>query len=336
MQNLMRDLSSRQDMEFSYGQDGTGMLQIHGADGEGQMCFYMAAPGFIIALVDFAISRCPSVKVPDLDYSGWITLNHCKAGRCEVTQINEKAIIVKPGDCCITGCSVLAEEYLYPTRHYQGMELLIHESIMEDPSFSLLHESGFDIHAWNAHLRHTPALIDGDRELNTLLGALEVQLEPFDKVGCKLKMIEVLRYINRCDLASVPARTYYSKSQINMAKQVCEMLITHPDKPYSLSAFAQQYGVSVGTLNNIFKAVYGQYIPAYIRSYRMQSAADRLTGSDVNVYEIALSLGYSNPGKFSAAFKKEMGDIPTEFRRKARLRRQGDGEAGAEQLAKGM
>ena len=43
----------------------------------------------------------------------WITLDYCQEGRCEVAMPGESAIIVKPGDCCLSASRRLPSEYRY-------------------------------------------------------------------------------------------------------------------------------------------------------------------------------------------------------------------------------
>ena len=50
-----------------------------------------------------------------------------------------------------------------------------------------------------------------------------------------------------------------------------------------------------------------------MKSYRMQTARVLLQDTSRSVTEIAATLGYDNPSKFSEAFKKEYGITPREY-----------------------
>ena len=54
---------------------------------------------------------------------------------------------------------------------------------------------------------------------------------------------------------------------------------------------------------------------SFIRVQKMQSAARVLIGTSRTVEEVAEEFGYENESKFSAAFKKIMGDPPGVYRR---------------------
>ena len=48
----------------------------------------------------------------------------------------------------------------------------------------------------------------------------------------------------------------------------------------------------------------------------MNIAAKQLKETDKNISDIALSLGYANPSKFSAAFTAVYGILPKEYRKR--------------------
>lgn len=60
--------------------------------------------------------------------------------------------------------------------------------------------------------------------------------------------------------------------------------------------------------------IHGSSIYQYMKTYRMQTARVLLQDTSRSVTEIAATLGYDNPSKFSEAFKKEYGISPTLFR----------------------
>ena len=54
---------------------------------------------------------------------------------------------------------------------------------------------------------------------------------------------------------------------------------------------------------------------SFIRMQKMQHAAQALIHTTCTIEEIAEEFGYENESKFSAAFKKIMGDSPSVYRR---------------------
>ena len=67
-----------------------------------------------------------------------------------------------------------------------------------------------------------------------------------------------------------------------------------------------------------FAEIYGKTISAYVRHMRMELAASLLTKGK-SVADTSMAVGYANPSKFAAVFKKEYGLTPSEFRQLHRL-----------------
>jgi len=65
--------------------------------------------------------------------------------------------------------------------------------------------------------------------------------------------------------------------------------------------------------------VYGQNISSYLRETRMNAAAKLLADTQYPVAEISVRVGYSNQGKFAAAFREQFHMKPLEYRRQKRL-----------------
>ena len=68
-------------------------------------------------------------------------------------------------------------------------------------------------------------------------------------------------------------------------------------------------------MKDCFKAVYGKPIHAFQKEYKMQKAAQLLRDTEQSITDIAASIGYENPNKFSSAFKTMFGCSPREYRR---------------------
>lgn len=74
-------------------------------------------------------------------------------------------------------------------------------------------------------------------------------------------------------------------------------------------------GLSKMQLYRKLKAVAGLSVSDVIKSVRITNACRLLANSELNVSEIAYSLGFSDPLYFSKTFKKETGFSPLQFRR---------------------
>ena len=85
-------------------------------------------------------------------------------------------------------------------------------------------------------------------------------------------------------------------------------------KHYSIEELSKIFHINTTSLKKQFKDAYGQPIASYMKDYRMKAAAQYLAQTSLEVGEIAESVGYSNHGKFSAAFKEYSGMLPRQYR----------------------
>lgn len=83
----------------------------------------------------------------------------------------------------------------------------------------------------------------------------------------------------------------------------------------SVAEQAQALAISRATLARLFRNHLGTTPRDYLRQLRMESARQLLINSDFSVKEIAARLGFGTPFSFSAAFRKYVGESPSEFRR---------------------
>ena len=76
---------------------------------------------------------------------------------------------------------------------------------------------------------------------------------------------------------------------------------------------AKQCGVSLRTLQRLFRSRYEMSLSEWLRSVRMRQAYIRLR-SGHRIKEVAYSLGFKQLSHFSREFKKEFGVSPSAFR----------------------
>ena len=105
-------------------------------------------------------------------------------------------------------------------------------------------------------------------------------------------------------------------TQFKIAKQAVEYITKNLNSNISIKELTEEIAVSDTYLQNSFKAVYGSSVAVYIRTQKMQRAAEQLINTNCSIDSIAEQAGYINQGKFSLAFKKIMGDSPMIYRKK--------------------
>jgi AraC-like DNA-binding protein len=84
--------------------------------------------------------------------------------------------------------------------------------------------------------------------------------------------------------------------------------------PPSLAELARSVGLNEFKLKVGFRTLFGASVFAYLRAERMNAARRLLAQGRWNVTEVAARVGYSNPSKFAAAFRKHFGLPPSAVR----------------------
>lgn len=106
-----------------------------------------------------------------------------------------------------------------------------------------------------------------------------------------------------------------------MARAV-EVLAAHfMEEDFNKDAWASALAMSRMQLYRRLHAIVQMPPSTFIRSYRMQQAAERLLRTNMNVQEIAYACGYRNRSNFHRAFQQEYGCSPLEYREKMKKKK---------------
>lgn len=100
----------------------------------------------------------------------------------------------------------------------------------------------------------------------------------------------------------------------DLADQAAAYLEVHYTEDISLSELANEFFVAPGYLAKKFKEKLDITVMQYLENCRMKSAERLLVSTDMNVTEIARSIGYNDANYFTRVFKKKYGMSPRDFR----------------------
>lgn len=115
---------------------------------------------------------------------------------------------------------------------------------------------------------------------------------------------------------SIDLKPYYDKTQMEKIRAIHEQITSNLQVRVTIEELSKQYDMPATSMKKCFREIYGDSIYSYQKRYCMNVAANLLMeDSKVEIQEIALKMGYENPGKFSSAFKSVMGVTPAKYRK---------------------
>ena len=106
-------------------------------------------------------------------------------------------------------------------------------------------------------------------------------------------------------------------SDVRLARAIV-YIHEHPQYAWQVASLAEKAGMSRSVFSGLFKRTVGVSPMAYLTSWRMRLAAQRIKNGDKNLAILSDELGYQSEAAFRRAFKKVLGVTPREINRHAR------------------
>ena len=122
----------------------------------------------------------------------------------------------------------------------------------------------------------------------------------------RVKVLELLILLGNCRISFSGSRCKIE----NVGRYLCQNEYEH----VTISQLSDSFKINPTTLKNEFKQYYGSTIYAYTKYRKMFLAAGLMKNTELKVMDIAEKVGYSNPSKFSSAFRSVIGIPPRRYR----------------------
>jgi AraC family transcriptional regulator, transcriptional activator of the genes for pyochelin and ferripyochelin receptors len=107
--------------------------------------------------------------------------------------------------------------------------------------------------------------------------------------------------------------TSLKAEDIDRIHQAKDILLQRLNNPPSLVELARQVGLNDCTLKRGFRQVFGTTAFGYLHDYRLEQARQLLEERQLNISEIAQTIGFSSRSYFAGAFRKKFGLTPREY-----------------------
>lgn len=287
---------------ISYQCNGTGILYD-----------YSIFPGIDLIFMDF---NCSDIFDEPNEMRNVLEIRHYQEGRVEFEFEGDKVFHLQQDEFCVNGMLNMPARYSFPFDYCSGLSLVLDKNSMTEVTrsqlalfqidISVLEEDLDTAHQW--YICKTPPSMC--HVFEELYAAKEHETSQYFRI----KVLELLYHATKLRKEDRVAATYYAREHIEIMKRVRKAMLKDLSRSTPLEQFLRGEAISTVTFQTIFKQIYGRSPYAYLKHYRMNSAAVQLRESNESINQIALSLGYSNASKFARAFRDVFGVLPKDYR----------------------
>jgi AraC-like DNA-binding protein len=106
----------------------------------------------------------------------------------------------------------------------------------------------------------------------------------------------------------------FSSDRYHQVDYLIEMINLHPEKWWTSAEMSEICSLSQSQLRIVFQRKTGMKPKIYIDRIKIQRASNLLRNSNMNIADIAKSIGYADPFHFSRRFKQLTGVSPGKYR----------------------
>ena len=271
-------------------------------------------PGIDLAYTSFQAFSCFSRNkaMPHI-----LEIAYCSAGRYECEYKRDYFTYLGEGDIAISVLSPHREPPTFPTGLYDGVALIVDMSVTGNQFKDIVEGISIDLSELTSRFctDRCCTVVKAPPELNHVFQEVCEEKNKKRLGYLRLKALEIFFLLSEIlPQENLEVSVYYPGSTIRKIKELKQELMDSLDTRYSLAEWAACYGLSLTTMKDCFKAIYGKPIYAFQKEYKIQMAAQLLLTTQLSISEIAGKIGYSNPNKFSSAFRSIIGMSPREYR----------------------
>lgn len=296
--------------------DKCALYRIADDRGESVITRYEVYPGIALAYNDVHMEKLESEDIAV--YGNVLEINHCREGRIEFETIDGEFVYIKNGDMAINTKASVKNQGFFPSCHFHGVTIEINFDALDQETRTVLNEFDIDLLQLKEMFcyKNRCYVLHGKEEFEHLFSELYCVSDKIRSRYYKLKVIEILLYLSAIDVKEErTANRYFNRKLVATVKEIQEYLVKHYGEKITIDELANKYQVAPTSLKQCFHEVYGNSIYAYMKTYRMQKAAEFLRTSNYEISKIAGMVGYDNASKFSKSFKSMMGLNPRDYKK---------------------
>jgi len=259
---------------ISYQCNGTGILYD-----------YSIFPGIDLIFMDF---NCSDIFDEPNEMRNVLEIRHYQEGRVEFEFEGDKVFHLQQDEFCVNGMLNMPARYSFPFDYCSGLSLVLDKNSMTEVTrsqlalfqidISVLEEDLDTAHQW--YICKTPPSMC--HVFEELYAAKEHETSQYFRI----KVLELLYHATKLRKEDRVAATYYAREHIEIVKRVRKAMLKDLSRSTPLEQFLRGEAISTVTFQTIFKQIYGRSPYAYLKHYRMNSAAVQLRESNESINEV--------------------------------------------------
>ena len=290
------------------------IFHLENESGTGDITVYQVFPGMELVYNDMHMEYCNKTQMPR---SGIIEINYCREGRCECAFGEQSYCYMTSGDLSICSLQRRPHTSSFPTSHYHGITVTIDLAGITGEMVKILELLSVDLSRISEFSGKQDFLVVRASEtVQHIFSELFTVQDHIKPSYIKVKLMELLLMLTELDFdESTADRIYFSQTQRDCIRQIHDFVVEHITEHYTIEELAARFKISPTAMKKCFKGIYGVPVYSYFRTYRLQIAERLLREGQLSVAEIAAKIGYTNPNKFTSAFRSEYGMPPTAYKK---------------------
>jgi len=291
---------------------------IENESGTGKVISCIVFPGVQAVYNDLHFGKCGKTVSKN---DKIIEISYCMDGRYECEVNNQYCFYISHGNLTLGTVGRREACGSFPSKRYAGLTIFLDCAAMKEHYSSVIQELEINLDRIYsmAVLEPRRFILRGIAEIDSVFEAMiNAQIEE-NMPLMKLKTLELFLILGKIDPEINEQMVYLNHTQAKLAKTVQQMLVADLATHITLEQISGELRVSTSSIKRCFKAVYGETIRKYMKSYRLNEACRLLRETQLPIAEVAVSVGYQNAGHFSEAFKKKYHMLPGEYKKRVQF-----------------
>ena len=301
------DVQEKEKMEY----------KINPEFGDGKIVLYKVVNGLYVILSDYIILNDKLKECQSCSSKACIFYKVFK-GKLFINIKNRKAVVINKGD--IVNFSMDSQDRVVERKHFGEKNLCLglyfyYDELVHSMSPNFFDHAALEEYVHDKRIRQI-LVYKKDVQIEKVLSDLWLVLQDDNRFLIKIKAMELIYYItNNYKNHINESKNKYDKRLISQVIELKSFLDVNIDRYFTISELAKKFGISQTYAKEIFKELYDSTIYQYHLSRRLERAKELLTEkADTKISEIALQTGFSSASKFTNAFKKKYGLLPSQLR----------------------